>query len=367
MSGFGALSWIETFPGFEAQPGFNILIDQEQPVLHLSTILKKRTIPHALLFTGIEGIGKLTAALIFAMACNCTAIAPGETVPGERRCQNNGFQAEASEPCGKCKVCKKIISGNHPDIILIKPTGNLIKIDQIRSLCRTLALKPYEARTRVVLISDAHVMNKEAGNALLKVLEEPPDQTVLILTAGKLSDLLPTIVSRCQHIRFNPIAGKCLEQYLTENYKLQAEEAIAVASMANGSLEKAMALTDGSGANSNWTEMRKWIIHEIETLPEMPVNMVLAFAEKLSKNKDILSDALDVMKLYFRDLVICRYCSAKVINRDLIEKLEQDTGKFSLKKLLFQVEAVELFQQHMATNMNLRLSLEVMLLKLASV
>ena len=89
---------------------------------------------------------------------------------------------------------------------MIQPEGGVIKIAQIRNLCRILSMKPFEGETRVAILIDAHLMNPSAGNALLKILEEPPEQTLLILTARQTSDLLPTIVSRCQHIRFNPVS-----------------------------------------------------------------------------------------------------------------------------------------------------------------
>ena len=138
-------------------PGFGSIIDQKQPIQILTTLIKKGTIPHALLFTGIEGVGKLAAAMTFAMACNCTT-----------QLYNQKKSEDISGPCDQCRSCKKIRSGNHPDIIHIKPSGHYIKIAQIRSLCQTLAMKPYEARLRVVIISDSQAMNPQAGNALLK-------------------------------------------------------------------------------------------------------------------------------------------------------------------------------------------------------
>ena len=168
-------------------PGFDSIIDQERPIRILLSLLFHGTIPHALLFTGIEGVGKKTAAVALAMACNCR-------------------RPVAVEPCGECAACRKIAAGAHPDILRVSPAGAMIKIDQIRELCQVLTMKPYEARVRVVIIADAHTLNPAAGNALLKMLEEPPARTVLILTAPQTGDLLPTIVSRCQHIRFKPIA-----------------------------------------------------------------------------------------------------------------------------------------------------------------
>ena len=186
-------------------PGFESIIGQDRPIRILTTFLQNGTVPHALLFTGIEGVGKQSAAVTFAMACNCTGdFSENKFEWRDNRTADDHSTADPrhiTNPCGNCKPCRKIESKNHPDIIRIKPSGVFIKIDQIRALCQTLAMKPYEAGIRVVLISDAQAMNPAAGNALLKVLEEPPTGTILILVANHTADLLPTIVSRCRHIR----------------------------------------------------------------------------------------------------------------------------------------------------------------------
>ena len=234
-------------------PGFESIIGQIQPNRILTTLLRKGTIPHAFLFSGIEGVGKKTTAMTFAGACNCQdADAIPFSLPKEGRLV--AAKGQVLSPCGHCRSCKKIISGNHPDIIHIKPSGTYIRISQIRSVIDTLSLKPYEAQFRVVLISDAQSMNPEASNALLKVLEEPPAQTILILTTLQASDLLPTVVSRCQHIRFNPLSHKDIETMLAAEQKIDSNEVSVTAIMANGSYSKALALI-----KSDWRLRRKWL------------------------------------------------------------------------------------------------------------
>ncbi len=335
-------------------PGFGSIIDQEQPIQILTTFIKKGTIPHALLFTGIEGVGKLAAAMTFAMACNCIT-----QMQNEKKAQNK------SGPCDKCRSCKKINSGNHPDIIHIKPSGHFIKIAQIRSLCQTLAMKPYEARLRVVIISDAQAMNPEAGNALLKVLEEPPDHTILILITMQRSDLLPTIVSRCRHIRFSPISQKILEALLVQEKGVDPDEAIIIAAMANGSFTKAVSMSQ-----TNWINKRNWLIKAIgldqpESLSSKPLALILAFAERLSKNREILLDSLEIIKSWLRDLVIYKYYPEKIINKDLADKIQYASQKITVKSLLLQTEAIQTAQKNIQSNANLRLTLDVMATRLA--
>ncbi|RJP92566.1 MAG: DNA polymerase III subunit delta', partial [Desulfobacteraceae bacterium] len=207
--------------------GFAALVDQERPVRLLTAVLSSGHLPHAFLFTGLEGIGKKTAAMAFAMTCNCLEINlfPAQAPTGEIR------QHAMIAPCGACRSCKKIISGHHPDIIFIQSAGDMIKVDQIRALGDKLTRKPYEASKRVVIISDAHKFNTESGNTLLKTLEEPPEHTLFILIALQASDMLPTIVSRCQQIRFNPIHHESLATYVENRYATTPAAVAAIASM----------------------------------------------------------------------------------------------------------------------------------------
>ncbi|MCP4107930.1 MAG: DNA polymerase III subunit delta' [Desulfobacteraceae bacterium] len=311
----------------------------------LSAILEKGNIPHALLFSGIEGVGKQEGAMMFAMACNC---------------------AEGHIPCGCCKSCNKIQSGNHPDIHLVEPRGAFTRIDQIRSLCGALAMKPYEAKVRVAILSGAHTMNPEASNALLKVLEEPPGRTVLILTAIQLSDLLPTIVSRCQHIRFSPVPQKKLEAFLIEK-GVDSKEAVIISALANGSLAK-IGLSPNMPGIRNWINRRNWLINELEAMTDtgyVSSARVLAFAEKLSKNKETLQDSLEIMKLWLRDLIICKYDPDKIMNRDIGDRIHIISGKIGVKLLLSKIKAIQTAQKYLVSNANLRLTLDVLMIRLA--
>lgn len=325
--------------------GLETLVDQQRPIRILTTFLKEGTLPHALLFTGIKGVGKESAALGFAMALNCEAKQPTER--------------EGAGPCGICPSCRKIESGNHPDIIHIKPTGSLIRIARIRELCRTLALKPYEARMRVVIVSDARALNPEAGNAFLKVLEEPPDRTVLILITEQTSDLLPTIVSRCHRIQFRPISQKNLEGLLTEKTEITAQEAQALAGMANGSFSRALEMQKG-----DWVRKRSWIIREMETLGSEPVSVLLAFAEKLAADKAMLADTLDIMSGWLRDLAVYPSHPGKILNTDAESAIRHNAGTEPIHVLYTRAAAVWKSQKDIAAYANPRLTIERLLVEL---
>ena len=344
-------------------PRFESIVGQEKPVRLLSNIIQKGKIPHALLFTGIEGVGKREAANVFAMACNCLAATfPNQTFSDQGI--DHEREARPPSPCGVCKSCRKIISGNHPDVISIQPEKAHIRIGQIRDLCHMLAMKPYEARYRVVIISDAHTLNPGAGNALLKVLEEPPDRTVLVLTAYHLHDLLPTIASRCQHIRFNPISHDALTNVLVTKEGISAREADLLATLAKGSLTGALSLV-----TSGWIEQRAWILRMIAKEPDgqSPLNRVttlLAFSEKLAQEKDRLENALEILKIWFRDLMIYQLSPDMIVNKDLSHTLKRLSEETAMNDLLSAYEAIQSAQEKINGNANPRLTLDVMMMKL---
>ena len=347
-------------------PGFASIIDQDRSVRILTTFLHNGTIPHALLFTGIEGVGKESAAAEFAMACNCAMGGSGASPErGHSRTaqpHDDTSRPKTRIPCGNCKSCRKIETGNHPDIIRVKPFGLFIKIDQIRTLCQTLALKPYEARMRVVIISDAHTMNPAAGNAFLKMLEEPPVRTILILVAPHTSDLLPTIVSRCQHLRFKPISRKYLEAALVHKHGLDAGDAEIITAMAGGSMSRALRMH-----RTQWINRRNWLISEMDSLSTGSVNRLLAFGEQLAKNKDTIQESLEVMNSWLRDLIVGKLNPEKVINRDLIQKIQRATQKVSTASLLEKIETIQTTQSAIQAGTNLRLAMEAMVLKLSKI
>jgi DNA polymerase III subunit delta' len=326
-------------------PGFDAIIDQERSIRVLTSLLTSRSIPHALLFSGIEGVGKRTAATAFAMACNCT----GRTVEG------------GAEACGQCGACRKIATGRHPDVLRVSPSGLQIKIDQIRDLCQSLAMKPYEARVRVAIIAEAHRMNPAAGNALLKMLEEPPDRTVLILTAPQTADLLPTIVSRCQHIRFKPIAPRHLAAMLAAAYGFSPEDATLTAALADGSVTRALAMQ-----RRGWLQRRNWILSEMAELPLRQTSALLALAEKISLAKEDIPEVLDLMATWVRDMAVAGFCPDRIIHQDLKSRITAAARRMDPRSLAHASRAIETARGRIRSNANPRLVLEVLWLSLAA-
>jgi DNA polymerase-3 subunit delta' len=302
-------------------------------------------------------VGKRTAALALAMACNCR----GET---SESISEDGFAQDAArpalEPCGVCRSCRKIAAHNHPDIIQVQPRGPFIKIEQIRTLLQTLSMKPYEAKTRVVIISAAHCMNAAASNALLKILEEPPDRSMLVLITNHKSDLLPTIASRCQPVQFNRISDKHIASWVKKEHDLNSQTAEIIAAMANGSLSNAQMMID-----ENWLLGRKWLIAEMQRLSLQPMARIFALAEKLAREKESLATRLEIIKSWFRDLIIIPYDDKKIINQDVADQIKVAADQKDTLVHLSKLDAIQRMQSRLKANINLRLSMEKLLIQLA--
>ncbi len=328
-------------------PGFDKIVGQHLPIRLLQTFLRNGSLPHALIFSGISGIGKRTTAKLVAMALNCA------------------HSSDQAAPCGKCPPCRQIHSDGHPDLLLIEPQGQNLRINQIRDLLRTLAMKPYQAQHRVVILADAHAMNKEASNALLKVLEEPPAGTTLILTVREKSDLLPTIVSRCRHIHFHPLSSEHIISLLSDVEGIDTLFIQTAAELSNGSLTDAKEL-----ATQSWREQRNWLIGAagLDQPPNQdrrPITSALAFAAQLAEKKEQVTALLAFLKTWIRDLTIWPYHPSAVINRDYSEVLARVRSGMDDGRLLIIWNAVDKAHKDIAAKANLRLTLDVMALSMA--
>ena len=327
----------------------------------LEKVLQKGHLPHAILFTGIDGVGKRSAVAFLAMASNCLEVhAKPSTSNPVQEGQTPAAEPPPLQPCGHCTACRKIRSGQHPDVTELKPVGALLRISQIRELNRLLTLKPYEGRQRVILISRAQTMTPAAGNALLKVLEEPPERTTIVLTAPQASDLLPTILSRCQHFRLEPIPCVELSRHLSLVRGVEERTAGIVAALSGGSYTRALLMSQPA-----WIQRRRWLLVQLSLLAEMTVSSKLALAEKLAQEKKHLEDTLLIVESWLRDLMIFRYSPQHIINTDMQETIAALSKSIRTEKLEEQIKLFNELRGNLRFNPNMRLALEVLVCGLA--
>ncbi|MCC6260591.1 MAG: DNA polymerase III subunit delta' [Anaerolineales bacterium] len=299
---------------------------------------------HAYLLAGAPGLGKRTLALRFAQAINCaTPLAPGN-------------------PCGACRDCRQIEAMQHPDLNVIQAEaeGGTLKVDQIREVQRALILKPYQAAYRVALFLRFHEANANAANALLKTLEEAPAHAVLILTAETPEQLLPTILSRCEILRLRPLPIANIEADLIKR-GVDAERARLLAHISSGRPGFARNLID----NTALLEMREEKLNDLQTL--LPASRVekFAYADKLSKDKEVMRQTILFWLSYWRDVLLCAAQSKlPLVNIDRnveVEALAQQVNLAAAKQAITHLEAT---LEKMERNVNARLLAEVLLLDL---
>ncbi len=202
------------------------IIGHDEIIAGLKAMLVNGKIPHALLFVGPEGIGKSAVAKVLAAALLCTD--------------------SESKPCGLCRSCRMVENSTHPDLLLVNPAGNAIKIDQIRQLVREAALASYTGQRRVAIIEGAESMTAQAANSLLKTLEEPPGDFVFILVSHAREKMLDTILSRCRIISFAPLYHTTLARALAEKGYDQ-NQADAAARLSSGRMGTALSLLEPDG------------------------------------------------------------------------------------------------------------------------
>ena len=208
-------------------------------------------------------------------------------------------------------------------------------------------------------------MNPEASNALLKALEEPPDRTLIILTARQTTDLLPTIVSRCQHIRFSPLGVTEVKQLLVASDGLDEKSATTLARLCGGSYARAQQRT-----NRRWLSRREWIILALGKLitssGEMDLRAWLAFSEMISKQKDLVEESLEIITMWLRDVLVVACDPQRVLNKDRLEALSAAAQQVSQRCLLQQIDAVDRATRSLQSNTNVRLTLDAMALQMAA-
>jgi DNA polymerase-3 subunit delta' len=297
---------------------------------------------HAYLLLGLPQIGKTTLALNFAQALNCL---------GE------------GKPCGQCRSCRKIAHGSHPDVRVIEAINRTIRIDQIRAMQREVALSPHEGRWKVYVIRQMERATTEAANCLLKTLEEPPSQVILMLTASDMDQLLPTIVSRCQVLNLRPPSVLLTQKALEERWEIDPDRARLLARLSGGRLGWAVRASEGKAI---LRKREKRLNEMIELVGQGRVER-LRYAQHLSQSPDGLRDVLDLWLSWWRDLLLIEgESSTEVTNMDREATLRSQAQGYSLTQVRDFIEALRTAVWQLEHNTNTRLTLEVLMLSLPS-
>ena len=264
------------------------------------------------------------------------------------------------EPCGVCPGCRKFLSNNHPDLLRIQPDGAAIKIDQIRELKKALTFAPFESRLRVVLIEEVQTMRREAGNSLLKVLEEPPPDNLLVLIGSTAGAMLDTIISRCQVIPFAPLplplAAQGIRQHRPE---LDDTASHTLAALADGCPGQALALEAEGTLALYRTILEQWL--ETPRSTAARVERVLQLAAQLAEAKEGMEPLLTLLRIFLKNAMAARTdANCGHFAPEVLRARE----RWNLPRLSAKIAALDLAERALARNCHRGLTSEVLLLDL---
>jgi len=341
---------------------FDELIGNSRVKAVLKRMLVSDRLPGAMLFTGEEGIGKKLFALEIARALNCRT-------------------PKDNEACGVCASCVRIMKLNyptrdaadewtqiiwtdHPDVGLVIAPRRVLRVEQMRQIEKEANFRPFEGKARVFLIDEADKLNDASANALLKVLEEPPRTSHLILITARPAMLLPTILSRCQMIRFSPLTPAEIESHLVKT-ELDAKTARLRARAAGGSLGRAL-----SGDLVTFTSQRKAMLKVLNALVLSDDRaQLLRSAEQLNEAqyKDEFEDRLDVLETLIRDawMLSLGVDSSRIVNEDLSAELKEVAQKMDPSRAGDWILQIEDLREQLIVNVNRKITTDSLFLVMA--
>lgn len=321
-------------------------LEELQPVVlkMLRNSLLKQRVAHAYLFEGEKGTGKKDVGLLLTKALFCESLIDGY------------------KPCETCHQCRRINSGNHPDVHLVEPDGQSIKVDQIRNLQAEFSKKGVESLKKVYLIVDADKMSVSAANSLLKFLEEPGAQTVAFLLTEQPQQMLPTILSRCQILTFQPLSPNVMVNQLLEN-GVHPQKAYILAQLTSN-LEEALELN----VDEWFAQAQNIVVKLYEGLKKNRLEaMVMLQSDWFQhfKEKEQLHRGLDLLLLFFKDLLYIQLeKQEQIVFKGEMERLKQFALNTSGRRLTDTMSAILEAKRKLDANMNPQLMMEQLVLKI---
>ena len=319
---------------------FQDIIGQEHITGHLQNAIRMGKVSHAYIIQGEAGSGKKLLANTFAAALQC---------------EEGGI-----EPCGHCQSCKQAVSGNHPDIRRVTHEKASISVEDIRlQLNNDILVKPYSRPYKVYIIDEAEKMTEQAQNAMLKTIEEPPAYAVILLLTVNAKLLLPTILSRCILLNVRPVARGQITGLLTEHYGIAGFMAEVAADFADGVPGKAIAYAQ----SGEFVDLKDEVIKVLRRLEDMPAEEIYKKVKEWAGRKTVIPDILSLIQLWYRDILVMKSTdgAGRLVFREEERELASRADNMSYRQIEDCLKAIETTRQRMSANVNLEVSLEMLL------
>ncbi len=310
---------------------------QNNAVRYLANSLSSGRVASSYLFIGTDGVGRALTAKAFLKELIC------------------GRKRDVKEACGICPSCQRVDTLDHPDITWIKPEKNKkIKIEEVRKAREVLNMKPFESSVNACVIEDAHMMTVEASNALLKVLEEPPGESILILISSKRDMLLPTIISRCSEVRFNSLPVDMTKNIIMQNSEVSEKDASFLASFSEGSPGRALEMIE-----EEVIERKNGLL---EMLKEIAEEENVSCLNWDVDKKDQLIEDVELLIMFFRDIAVSKEgMKGLVLDKDIFDAgLYDYFGGYDIDKIRNIVEKLVDVKRALLGNINPKLVAQVL-------
>ncbi|HYU75305.1 MAG TPA: DNA polymerase III subunit delta', partial [Ktedonobacteraceae bacterium] len=328
------------------------IVGHEHSIDILRRTIAAQQVRHAYLFTGPPRIGKALLALRFAQTLLCTGGPDPRVSP--------------TDPCNTCLSCRKVLHSNHPDVhVIVKaPDKQFILIEQIRALQSDSARRTLEGRRNIFIIQNAHEMNLQAANCLLKTLEEPEPDVVLLLTVPDAGMLLPTILSRVQQIPMQLLTTTQIRTSLEQNWEVDSQESELIAALAAGRMGWAIQAVE----DDEMLDERKSQLELLAKIPSTSKIQRFDLVQRLSGDAEKVDSLLELWLLWWRDIVLAaNNCLDLTVNVDMRDLLKTQAAKVGSAGAERMVRAILQTREAIEQNVNTRVALEVLMLDIPKI
>lgn len=322
---------------------FQQIIGHESIIEHLQNSIQAGKVSHAYILHGEEGMGKKLLASVFAKTLQCA---------------EGGIR-----PCGKCLSCMQIETGNQPDVIWVTHEKLSISVDDIRVQVNSdIQIKPFSSPYKIYIIDAADKLTEQAQNALLKTMEEPPEYAVILLLVSNINVILPTILSRSVVLNLKPVDKKVIREFLMEKHQVPDYVAEMAANFSGGNVGKAIKYA----SSEDFEKKKEDVLHILRYIDEMELYEVIAGIKTISENKPVVEDYIDLMILWYRDVLMLKATNDpnRLLYKNEFSFIRKQANLRSYEEIENIIGAMEKAKIRLKANVNFDITIELMLLKI---